>query len=49
MQPDQLGKFLENHDIVCNFSREYDMPVEIKKLKTPNWMQMKIYFSESEN
>ena len=35
----ELGGSGADNDIVCNFNKEKDLPIEIKKKKTPDWMQ----------
>lgn len=44
---DQLGGSNQRNDIECNFKKNYDIPIEIKKSSTPDWMQTKIYFNRS--
>ncbi len=33
------NKIESSNDIICNFTKEFDLPVEIKKKDTPDWMQ----------
>lgn len=35
----ELGGSGADNDIICNFEKEKDIPIEIKKKKTPDWMQ----------
>lgn len=39
---EELGGSTADNDIVCIWNNEY-VPIEIKKIKTPDWMQCKIY------
>jgi hypothetical protein len=34
-----LGGCDSKNDIICNFNVEFDTPIEIKKCRTPDWMQ----------
>lgn len=40
----QLGGSNHKNDIECNLREHSDIPIEIKKCSTPDWMQSKIYF-----
>lgn len=44
-QPSELGGCGSKSDIVCMFG-EKQIPIEIKKLKAPDWMQCSLHFSE---
>ncbi len=45
---DELGGCSSKNDIECNLNSEKDVPIEIKKMKSPDWMQCSIkYDSES--
>lgn len=35
----ELGGSGADNDIICNYQKEKDIPIEIKKKKTPDWMQ----------
>jgi len=45
----QLGGSTSNIDIQCNFLSNNDIGIEIKKCRTPDWMQCSIYFDEKKN
>lgn len=42
----QLGGSTNKNDIVCHFERENDIGIEIKKMKTPDWMQLKLIYNK---
>lgn len=41
---DDLGGWGADNDIICNFNRIGDIPIEIKKKRTPDWMQCCLKF-----
>lgn len=41
-----LGNCNSKNDIICNYFADYDIPIEIKKLKTPDWMQCSLKYDE---
>lgn len=41
---DDLGGSSSKNDIECNYMKEKDIPIEIKKGKTPDWMQCSLKF-----
>ena len=43
---DELGGCKTLNDIVCNFIEDKDIPIEIKKQNTPDWMQCSIKYDE---
>lgn len=45
----QLGGSTSSIDIQCNFLSNNDIGIEIKKCRTPDWMQCSIYFDEEKN
>jgi hypothetical protein len=47
-EEDLAGCSAEN-DIECNFNGERDVPIEIKKAKTPDWMQLSLKFDSEMN
>ena len=40
----QLGGCSSNNDLTCNFNKEYDVGIEIKKMNTPDWMQCSLKY-----
>lgn len=42
----KLGGSSPRNDLQCNFEKEEDIGIEIKKLKTPDWMQCVIKFED---
>jgi hypothetical protein len=42
----ELGGSSSKNDIVCNFNSIYDIGIEVKKYKTPDWMQCSIRYNE---
>jgi hypothetical protein len=44
--PEELGGSSAENDIVCNWTGERDIPIEIKK-KTPDWMQCSLKYNET--
>jgi hypothetical protein len=46
---EQLGGSNSTNDIECNWESEKDVPIEIKKMKTPDWMQCSLKFDETQN
>jgi len=45
----ELGGCTSNNDIVCNFNKEKDIGIEIKKMRTPDWMQCSIKYNTEKN
>lgn len=45
----ELGGCRFNNDIECNFYKSNDIPIEIKKLKTPDWTQCSLKFDYKNN
>jgi len=43
---DELGGCSSKNDIECNMINEKDIPIEIKKSKTPDWMQLSLKYDE---
>jgi hypothetical protein len=43
---DELGGSSSKNDIICNFKFPYDIGIEVKKCKTPDWMQCTVNFDE---
>jgi len=41
-----LGNCNSKNDIVCNYLTTHDIPIEIKKMKTPDWMQCSLKYDE---
>ena len=41
---DELGGWGADNDIICNFNTIGDVPIEIKKKRTPDWMQCSLKF-----
>lgn len=46
-QEDQLGGCNSKNDIECNMFGEKDIPIEIKKMKTPDWMQCTLLYDNT--
>lgn len=46
---DELGGCGSKNDIVCNLNTLGDIPIEIKKLKTPDWMQCSLKYDNLNN
>lgn len=44
-----LGGCSCNNDIECNMINDYDIPIEIKKCKTPDWMQCSLKYDTINN
>jgi hypothetical protein len=44
--PSDLAGSSNKNDILCNFIKGKDIPIEIKKCKTPDWMQLSIVFKD---
>lgn len=44
-----LGKSSNNNDIICNFITIKDIPIEIKKYNTPDWMQLTLVYDKNNN
>lgn len=44
---EELGGSSSKNDIQCNFNGENDIGIEIKKSKTPDWMQCSIRYNEN--
>jgi hypothetical protein len=42
---EELAGSLSKNDIECNFIREKDIGIEVKKSKTPDWMQCSIKYN----
>jgi len=40
----ELGGCHSRNDIVCNYAKEKDVPIEIKKKNTPDWMQCSLQY-----
>jgi hypothetical protein len=38
-----------NNDIICNYIDYYNIPIEIKKMKTPDWMQCSLKYNKEKN
>lgn len=45
----EIGGCTSCNDIICNFKTLKDLPIEIKKLKTPDWMQCKLVYDNVTN
>jgi hypothetical protein len=43
---DELGKCSSKNDIECNMNKEKDIPIEIKKSKSPDWMQCSLKYDD---
>lgn len=43
---EELGGCKATNDILCSFMEDYDIPIEIKKQNTPDWMQCSIKYDE---
>jgi len=43
---DELGGSSSKNDIECNFNSLHDIGIEVKKYKTPDWMQCSIHYNE---
>ena len=41
----EIGGCSSKNDIECNFITKNDLPIEIKKLKTPDWMQCSLKYN----
>jgi len=48
LKEDLAGSSAEN-DIVCNFIQQNDVPIEIKKMNTPDWMQCSLLYNTELN
>jgi hypothetical protein len=46
---DELGGCNSHNDIECNYHSEKDVPIEIKKMNTPDWMQCSLLYDTVEN
>jgi hypothetical protein len=46
---DELAGCSALNDIECNFNKEKDIPIEIKKANTPDWMQCKLTYNTTTN
>jgi hypothetical protein len=46
---DELGGCKANNDIECNLYTNNDIPIEIKKYKTPDWMQLTLKYDTESN
>lgn len=44
----ELGTFSADNDIVCNWNSYNDIAIEIKKMKTPDWMQCSLMYDNQE-
>ena len=44
---DELGGWSADNDIICNLNEIGDIPIEIKKKKTPDWMQCSLKFIDN--
>ena len=42
-----LGGNTSKNDIECNLYTDYDIPIEIKKMKSPDWMQCSLIYNET--
>lgn len=45
----ELGGCNNKNDIECNYKGERNIPIEIKKSKSPDWMQCSINYDKKEN
>jgi len=45
----ELGGSSSKNDIECNLNSTKDIPIEIKKLKTPDWMQCSLKYDNTNN
>jgi hypothetical protein len=45
----ELAGCASTNDIECNMDKEKDIPIEIKKLKTPDWMQCSLHYDVINN
>lgn len=43
----ELGGCSSNNDIECNFNSIKDIPIEIKKINTPDWMQCSLKYDNN--
>lgn len=43
----KLGGCSSDNDIICNNIDKYDLPIEIKKLNTPDWMQCSLKYNNN--
>lgn len=46
---EELGGCSTKNDIECNFNKEKDIGIEIKKSKSPDWMQCSIKYNKEKN
>lgn len=44
-----LGSSTNNNDIICNYKINFDIPIEIKKYNTPDWMQLTLIYDNINN
>ena len=44
-----LGSSTNNNDIICNYKINFDIPIEIKKYNTPDWMQLSLKYDNINN
>lgn len=44
----ELGGSSAKNDILCNFHKKYDIPIEVKKIKAPDWMQCSLHFDKED-
>jgi hypothetical protein len=42
----ELAGSTSGHDLVCDWNKKRDIPIEIKKSKTPDWMQCVIHYDQ---
>jgi hypothetical protein len=42
----EIGGFTADNDITCNWVLDRDLPIEIKKSKTPDWMQCSLKYNK---
>lgn len=40
----ELGGSSSGHDIICNWNKSFDCPIEIKKRTAMDWMQCSLYY-----
>lgn len=43
----ELGGNTNKNDIECNLNKNYDIPIEIKKKSSPDWMQCSLHFNNN--
>jgi hypothetical protein len=45
----ELGGCKAGYDLICNFYKNQDINIEIKKMKTPDWMQCSLKYDSEKN